>query len=303
MPLVYIHFALMAESDAKQGSGIKRPDWIKVRGIGIDVQRSMAEKLHGCNTVCLSAKCPNLGECFSNGIAAFMIGGSVCTRECKFCGIKHGSPEPLDPAEPYRVAESVRSLGLKFVVITSVTRDDLPDGAASHYASTVNAVRDLNPGTDIEILTPDFLGDGKSLRIVLDSHPAIFNHNIETVRRLTRLVRNKADYDRSLNVLRKAKEIRPDIPTKSGMMVGLGEEWDEVLETLSDLYNSGCEIVTVGQYLQPRSGRELPVSRYWTPDEFAAIKAEALKIGFRAVASGPFVRSSYFAEKLAKGVQ
>jgi lipoic acid synthetase len=292
-----------SQSEKLGNSPAKRPDWIKVRGISIDVQRSMSDKLRGCNTVCLSAKCPNIGECFSHGVATFMIGGSVCTRSCKFCGIKHGQPEPLDPEEPQRVAEAVRSLGLGFVVITSVTRDDLPDGAASHYASTVGAIRKINPDAGIEVLIPDFSGDVNSLKIVLDSNPDILNHNIETVRRLTPIVRSKAEYDRSLEVLRNSSVLRPDIPTKSGMMVGLGEEWSEVIETLTDLRKSGCRIVTVGQYLQPRSGQELPVSRYWTPDEFEEIKKEAFEMGFSAVASGPFVRSSYFAEELAKGVQ
>ena len=263
----------------------------------------MAEKLHGCSTVCLSAKCPNIGECFSRGVATFMIAGSICTRSCKFCGVKHGCPEPLDPDEPVRVAEAVRNLGLGFVVVTSVTRDDLPDGAASHYASTIRAIRDLNPETGIEILIPDFKGDSKCLKTILDSNPDILNHNIETVRRLTPIVRSNADYNRSLDVLRNAGELCPDIPTKSGIMVGLGEERDEVIATLSDLREAGCRMVTIGQYLQPRSGRELPVARYWTPDEFEAFKSEALAIGFEAVASGPFVRSSYFAEELSKSVQ
>ncbi|MCX6646583.1 MAG: lipoyl synthase [bacterium] len=292
-----------SKTEKPLNSPAKRPDWIKVRGLSIDVQRSMSDKLRGCNTVCLSAKCPNIGECFSHGVATFMIGGSICTRSCKFCGVKHGQPEPLDPKEPQRVAEAVRNLGLAFVVITSVTRDDLPDGAASHYSSTVGAIRKINPATGIEVLIPDFGGDVNSLKIVLDSNPDILNHNIETIQRLTPIVRSKAEYDRSLGVLRNSFEIRPDIPTKSGMMIGLGEDRFEVIETLADLRKSGCRIVTIGQYLQPRSGQELPVSRYWTPAEFEEIKKEALGMGFDAVASGPFVRSSYFAEQLSKGVK
>lgn len=281
----------------------KRPDWIKVRGLNIEVQRSMSEKLHGCNTVCLSAKCPNIGECFAHGVATFMIAGSICTRSCRFCGVKHGLPEPLDPDEPRKVAEAVRNLGLNFVVITSVTRDDLRDGAASHFSSAVEAIRALNPETGVEVLVPDFMGNADSLKVVLESNPAVLNHNIETVRRLTPVVRNKADYDRSLRVIRVAGELRPDIPVKSGLMVGLGEEWDEVIEALRDLLDSGCEIVTIGQYLQPRSGQQIPVARYWTPDEFREIEEKAKSMGFKAVASGPFVRSSYFAEELVKSVQ
>jgi lipoyl synthase len=278
---------------------IARPDWIKVRAISADVQSSMAASLTGCNTVCLSAKCPNLGECFSRGVATFMIGGPICTRACRFCGVNHGVPGPLDTDEPRHVAESVAKLGLKFVVVTGVARDDLPDGSAFHYAETVRAIRELNPSVQVEILIPDFGASESALKTVLDSGPIILNHNLETVRRLTPKIRSKATYDRSLQVLDLSHKIAPHIPTKSGLMVGLGETFDEVVEALHDLANIECKLITIGQYLQPRANSQIAVERYWTPDEFANIKNQALSMGFTGVASGPFVRSSYFAEELA----
>lgn len=280
-------------------TGPPRPEWIRVRGIRTDVQDRMTRALSGCNTVCLSAKCPNLGECFSRGVATFMIGGSVCTRACKFCGVRHGRPEPLDPDEPVRVAGSVAKLGLNFVVITGVARDDLPDGGASHFADTVRAIRKRLPGTGVEILIPDFGGSESSLKTVLDASPDILNHNVETVRRLSGVIRSVATYDRSIRVLEMSRETAPEIPIKSGLMVGLGETFEEVGETLEDLLNTGCRLVTIGQYLQPRANREVPVERYWHPEEFLKLKEVAEKMGFSGVASGPFVRSSYFAEELA----
>jgi lipoic acid synthetase len=259
----------------------------------------MTEALAGCNTVCLSAKCPNIGECFGRRVATFMIGGSICTRSCRFCGVKHGHPDALDPDEPVRVAEAASRLALRFVVITSVARDDLEDGGAAHFAQTVYAVRERLPDAGIEVLIPDFSGSEDALRTVLDARPSILNHNIETVRRLTPKVRSKATYERSLQVLERAGRLI-DIPTKSGMMLGLGETHEEVLETLSDLANVGCRMLTIGQYLQPRAGPQLPVSRYWTPEEFQDLKAAALSMGFAQVASGPLVRSSYMAEQMAK---
>jgi lipoic acid synthetase len=282
------------------GKSPVRPPWIRVRGIRADVQREMTGKLGGCNTVCLSAKCPNLGECFNRGVATFMIGGSTCTRACRFCGVKHGHPEPLDPEEPARVAESVKRLGLKFVVVTGVARDDLADGGAEHYAQTVREIRELNPGTGIEVLIPDFGADENSLRTVLDSVPDVLNHNVETVKRLTPQIRSRATYETSLEVLKISRGIAPEIPTKSGLMVGLGEELEEVIEALEDLVRVGCSLLTVGQYLQPRSSVQLEVARYWTPVEFEELRKAALKMGVRGVASGPFVRSSYFAEEMAR---
>ena len=277
----------------------ERPEWIRVRGVRADVQESMRRKLSGCRTVCLSAKCPNLGDCFGRGVAAFMIGGSTCTRACRFCGVDHGKPQPLDPEEPLKVAESAKQLGLRYVVVTGVARDDLEDGGASHYAATVQAIRALLPDAGLEVLIPDFHGSADALKTVLDSRPSILNHNIETVRRLTPLVRSKAGYDRSLGVLSASRSIRPEIPVKSGLMVGLGETWDEVLEAFRDLLDHGCRLLTVGQYLQPRAGRQLPVVRYWTPDEFDRLRERALEMGFSGVAAGPFVRSSFFAEEMA----
>jgi len=279
-------------------TSIERPDWIKVRAVPTRILHDMREKLDGGNTVCLGAKCPNLGECFSRGVAAFMIGGAVCTRACRFCGVGHGKPEPLDPDEPARVASSVAKLGLKYVVITGVARDDLPDGGAGHYAATVRAVRQDNPDICIEILIPDFSGDESSLRAVIDSSPTVINHNIETVRRLTTKVRSRATYERSLNVLKMSKSLAPDIPVKSGLMVGLGETFDEVIESMQDIRVVGCTLITIGQYLQPRAGKQLSVERYWTLSEFEELKRIALEMGFRAAACGPFVRSSYFAEEM-----
>lgn len=278
----------------------RRPDWIKVRGVRADVQAKMKESLTGCNTVCLSAKCPNLGECFNRGVATFMIGGSVCTRACRFCGVNHGRPDPLDPAEPRRVAESAKRLGLKFIVVTGVARDDLDDGGAGHYAATVRAIRQLLPDAGVEVLIPDFSGDASAIKTVLDSRPTILNHNLETVPRLTPIVRSKATYARSLDVLRISKNLAPEIPAKSGLMVGLGESRSEVIETMTDILETGCRLLTVGQYLQPRAGQQMPVERYWTPDEFEDLRKTALAMGFKAVASAPFVRSSYLAEQMAE---
>jgi lipoic acid synthetase len=288
-----------SERSVIRSRSLARPDWIRVRAVGAETQRSMAEALKGCNTVCLSAKCPNLGECFGRGVATFMIGGSVCTRACRFCGVRHGKPQPLDPTEPDKVAESVAKLKLKYVVVTGVARDDLMDGGAGHYAATVRAVRAMNPGTGIEVLIPDFGGSEDALRTVIDAGPTIVNHNVETVRRLTPSVRSKATYERSLGVLSASGRLALGIPTKSGMMVGLGETREEVLETLKDIIAAGCRLVTIGQYLQPRAGHELPVSRYWSPEEFEDLREEARAMGFIGVAASPFVRSSYFAEQLA----
>jgi len=279
-----------------------RPEWIKVKAVSPSVQNRMTGTLAGCNTVCLSAKCPNLGECFSRGVATFMIGGSICTRSCRFCGVRHGRPTMLDRDEPQRVAESVKKLGLKFVVVTSVARDDLIDGGAAHYADTIRAIRERNPGIGIEVLIPDFRGSISSLEKVLDASPDVLNHNVETVRRLTPAIRSVATYERSLEILRISREIAPSIPVKSGLMVGLGESWDEIIETLHDIRDTGCSLITVGQYLQPRAGHEIPVEKYRSPEEFDEIKKTAENIGFLGVASGPFVRSSYFAEQLAEKV-
>jgi len=247
------------------------------------------------NTVCSSASCPNRGECYSQGTATFMIMGDVCTRDCRFCGISHGSTAPLESDEPQRLAQAVGELNLKYVVITSVTRDDLPDGGAEHFARTIRAVRELTPKVTIEVLTPDFLGDEQFIDIVYRAAPDVFNHNVETTRRLTPEIRSGADYERSLGVLNymAGRENPPVI--KSGLMLGLGETDEEISRTLRDLYRAGVQMLTIGQYLRPGKNN-YEVKKYYPPDEFKQIRQQAEKIGFSHVAAGPFVRSSYHAE-------
>jgi lipoic acid synthetase len=248
-------------------------------------------------SVCEEAACPNLGECFGCGTATFMIMGSSCTRNCRFCNVTHGHPQPLDPDEPRKLAEVVANMKLKYVVITSVTRDDLGDGGADHFRLCIEEVRKLNPGTKIEILTPDFrLCMELALKILSVSPPDVFNHNIETVPSLYQKVRPSADYLTSLTLLQKFREICSQVPTKSGMMLGLGETREEVEATLHDLRKYGVEMLTLGQYLRPRE-ENLPVSRYVTPQEFADLAKLARNIGFVHVASGPMVRSSYHADR------
>lgn len=251
------------------------------------------------HTVCESARCPNLHECFHRGAATFMILGNLCTRGCGFCSVPKGSPAKkefhLDPSEPANVARMAAGMRLRYVVITSVNRDDLDDGGSRHFAETVREVRKVLPGSRIEVLTPDFMGDLDAVARVLDAGPDVFNHNMETVRRLYRKVRPQADYRRSLEVLAFAKRHRPDILTKSGLMAGLGEEVDEVQELLRDVAASCVDVATIGQYLQP-TRRNLPVAEYVTPAKFAAYRDYGLSIGFKMVFSGPFVRSSYMAD-------
>ncbi len=283
-----------------RGSRPERPPWLKVRlsaGPGREnVARSVAEA--GLNTVCYSAACPNLAECWSRGTATFMIGGDRCTRRCGFCDVTTARPDALDPFEPGRVAAAVEKLGLRFAVVTCVARDDLPDGGASQMAATVRALRHRCPGVGVEVLIADYDGDEDALRAVLDAGPDVLNHNLETVERLQRRVRPAARYRRSLTVLRRAGELRPDIPTKSGLMLGLGERDDELEQALRDLRESGVTLLTLGQYLQP-SPAHLPVERYVPPAEFDAWAERARALGFREVAAGPLVRSSYRAERLA----
>ena len=249
------------------------------------------------STVCEEARCPNIGMCFSKPTAAFMILGSQCTRDCGFCSVDSALPQPLDENEPENVAMAAEDMGLKYVVITSVTRDDLPDGGASHFAGTVTAVRNRLPYAKIEVLTPDFKGDIDALRRVLESGPDVFNHNIETVPRLYSIVRPQADYERSLDVLRNAKGMYPFINTKSGLMAGLGETFDEVVEVIRDISSAGCDFLTIGQYLRP-SRENLPVVEYVRPETFDRYKEIALSIGFKGVASAPLVRSSMNAEEM-----
>ena len=249
-------------------------------------------------TVCESAKCPNRTECWSQKTATFMIGGNVCTRPCGFCSVPKGKTERLEIDEPERVAEAAARLGLKYVVLTSVTRDDLPDGGAEHWYRTVLAVRELT-GAQVEVLVPDFLGNRNAISRVVESCPDVFNHNTETVPRLYHRVRRNADYQRTLDLLRQVKDEAPDLPTKSGLMLGLGETRDELFDVFADLRRVGCDMLTLGQYLQP-TPEHLPVERYVPPEEFDDIGELARKLGFSMVASGPFVRSSYHAGEMAE---
>ena len=278
---------------------MRKPPWLKKRILPFqDVQkvRSILEQTD-LHTVCQEARCPNLGECFARETATFLILGRVCTRDCGFCAVERGAPGPPDEAEPQRVAQAVQKMGLHYVVITSVTRDDLPDGGASSFAKTIRAIRALNPKIKVEVLIPDFKGDQASLKTVLKESPEILNHNIETIPRFYPRVRPLADYKRSLDLLKKSKKDCPHIPTKSGYMLGFGETREEVLELLRDLKEAGCDFLTIGQYLQPRQDR-LPVIRFVPPEEFEEYKKIAERMGFRAVASGPFVRSSFHAAQM-----
>jgi lipoyl synthase len=276
------------------------PDWLK-RPIpaagGMSFTRSLVSEL-GLETVCESARCPNRSECWTRRTATFMILGDVCTRPCGFCAVKRGQPEEVSLDEPERVAEACHRLGLRHVVITSVTRDDLEDGGADHFRQCVVAVRERT-GATIEVLTPDFDGRTDLIDVVLSAAPEVFNHNLETVARLQRHVRRKSQYAVSLSVLDHVKRARPDLRTKSGLMLGLGETTEEVVETLADLRSVGCDLLTLGQYLQP-SARHLPVERYVPPSEFDELGRLARNLGFADVASGPFVRSSYHADEMAR---
>ena len=276
----------------------RHPDWIKVRmpsGSGYTQTKAIVSTFK-LNTVCQEAQCPNIGECWGHGTATFMLMGDVCTRNCRFCAVNHGRMVALDPGEPRRVAEATLKMNLSHVVITSVNRDDLPDGGAGHFAETVTSIKQLNPDCAIEVLTPDFQGDEDSVVTVAESPIDIFNHNTESVPRLYKKVRPGAKYERSLRVLEKAKEVRADLKTKTGIMLGLGESYEELLTVFGDLRAIDCDILTLGQYLQP-SKEQLPVERYVHPDEFKALREEALSLGFRHVESGPLVRSSYHAWK------
>ncbi len=253
------------------------------------------------NTVCDEARCPNRGHCYERGTATFLILGSVCTRNCAYCAIEKNSPvpPPPDPDEPERVAEASAAMNLKYVVVTSVTRDDLPDGGAGHFAETVNQLRNRIPGVQVEVLTPDFRGSQSSLEVMAQCRPDVFNHNLETVRRLFPVLRPIASYDQSLDVLKRFSELAPGIPTKSGIMVGLGENAGDVEEALTDLRENGVSLLTIGQYLQPTS-KHIPVDRYVEPEEFDMWEHLALNMGFKGVASGPLVRSSFHADLLAQ---
>lgn len=267
----------------------------------------MEQALAGLNTVCREANCPNIGECFSRGTATFMILGNLCTRNCRFCAVRPGTPGGVDGQEPERLAEAAARLGLKHVVITSVTRDDLPDGGAGHFAACIRELRQLPHPPTVEVLTPDFQGGDEALALVLNEHPEVFNHNLETVPRLYPQVRPQADFARSLGVLARAGQFAAEqgagrMLTKSGLMVGLGETFDEVVVALGDLRSVGVDLVTIGQYLRPtESGDYCEIARYVEPEEFAAYAEIATKMGFAGVASSPLVRSSYHAEEMAGG--
>jgi len=281
----------------------RKPAWIRVKaptGAAVGRLKSLLRE-QGLNTVCEEASCPNIGECFSHGTATFMIMGYLCTRRCPFCDVAHGRPDPLDPEEPAHLADTVARMALRYVVITSVDRDDLRDGGASHFAACIEALRSRCPDTRVEILVPDFRGRVEVALETLSARPPdVFNHNLETVPRLYRRARPGADYAGSLKLIQNFKAACPSVPTKSGLMLGLGETRDEVIETLGDLREHQCDMLTVGQYLQP-SRHHLPVERYWEPAEFESLGHVARELGFKNVASGPLVRSSYHADLQAAG--
>ena len=282
---------------------MRKPPWIRVKapvGRRVDALKKTlrANRLH---TVCEEATCPNLNECFSHGTATFMIMGDICTRRCPFCDVSHGRPEPLDENEPLHLARTIAEMKLRYVVITSVDRDDLRDGGAGHFVACIQAVRQHNPDTGIEVLVPDFRGRMEVALGIFDAAPPdVFNHNLETVPRLYRQARPGADYQWSLDLLKAFKQRHPGVPTKSGLMLGLGEEIDEVVEVMADLRAHDCEMLTLGQYLQP-TRHHLPVSRYVDPGEFERLAEVGYEMGFRHVASGPMVRSSYHADQQAAG--
>lgn len=280
----------------------RKPEWLKVR-FNQSAVREVAELMQGLNlnTVCKEANCPNLGECYLKHTATFMILGNICTRNCRFCNVATGRPLPPDPREPENVARAARKLGLRHVVVTCSTRDDLPDGGAEQFARTVRALRETCPGVTVETLISDMKGDPGSLDIVLAAHPDVLNHNVETVQELQKAVRPQASYERSLGVLRYCKEKDPTILTKTGFMVGLGETEGQIDRLMDDILATGCDILTIGQYLQP-SPQHYPLARYVTPDEFAHYKELALRKGFRHVASAPLARSSYKAWEVLEDV-
>ncbi|SFU98751.1 lipoic acid synthetase [Alicyclobacillus macrosporangiidus] len=275
-----------------------RPDWLKVQIRTGPNFKDLKNIMRGrsLHTVCEEARCPNIYECWEHRTATFMILGDVCTRACRFCAVTSGRPSHVDLLEPKRVADAVVAMGLQHVVVTSVARDDLEDGGASVFAATIRAIRERVPNCGVEVLIPDFQGNWDALRVVMDASPDILNHNVETVRRLSDRVRSKAKYDRSLELLRRAKEMRPDIRTKSSIMVGVGETFEEILETMDDLRAVQVDILTIGQYLQPTK-QHLMVEKFYTPTEFLRLRGEGLKRGFAHVESGPLVRSSYHAHE------
>ena len=279
---------------------VPKPEWLKVRAPGSPSYLRLKGLMRELNlhTVCEEAQCPNIGECWNHGTATFMILGDVCTRACSYCAVAHGRPGAVDTAEPLRVANAIKVLDLNYVVITSVDRDDLADGGAAMFAETICETRARLPECRIEVLIPDFQGSESALRAVLDARPDVLNHNTETVPRLYRMARSGGRYARTLELLERSRRYAPDIPTKTGLMVGLGEEHDELVATFRDLRAVDCQVLTIGQYLRP-SAAHAPMVRYYHPDEFQALKAAALDLGFVHVESGPLVRSSYHAHETA----
>ena len=278
-----------------------RPAWIKARAPMGENYEDLRQLMRGLelHTVCEEAHCPNIGECWNFRTATFLLLGDICTRGCRYCAIGKGKPKELDEHEPERVARAIQTLGLRHAVLTSVNRDDLPDGGAHIFAESIRKIREYLPDCNVEVLIPDFMGDWDALQVVLDARPDVLNHNIETVRRIFRRFRPKATYDQSLDLLRRARAFDPDLRTKSGLMVGAGETVEEVLQVMDDLRASDVDVMTIGQYLPPADDF-WPLDRYYTPDEFAYLKREGLKRGFKHVESGPLVRSSYHAHEHVK---
>ena len=289
--------------EPREGQVTRKPEWLKVRAPGGENFMRLKGLLRSLNlrTVCEEARCPNIGECFENLTATFMILGDICTRRCGFCAVTHGRPTGLDRQEHRRVADAVKVLSLEHAVITSVNRDDLADGGASIFAATIHAIRETSPGCTVEVLIPDFKGDWQALKMVLEAKPDILNHNTETVPRLYRSVRPGAKYERSLELLERAKCFDTAMLTKSGLMLGLGEEREELVATMRDLVRAGCDILTLGQYLRP-SMNHLPIARFCHPDEFRELKAIGEALGFNHVEAGPLVRSSYHAGQQARAI-
>jgi lipoyl synthase len=304
LPLVQLTRAVPADPGGARPVAQRKPAWIKVRAPGganyLRLKQLMRDlDLH---TVCEEARCPNIGECWEHQAATFMILGDVCTRNCAYCAVAHGTPAPFDPVEPVRLAEAVAAMGLRHVVITSVDRDDLPNGGAEAFAGCIEEIRRRLPETSVEVLIPDFKGSEAALRIVMDARPDILNHNLETVPRLYRLARPGGRYDRALALLANARRMDPGALTKSGIIVGMGEEWDELLQSMRDLRRSDVNILTLGQYLRPSDGH-LPVARFYTPEEFAELRAIGLRMGYDHVEASPLTRSSYHAWEQVDGAR
>lgn len=294
--------SITTDKEKKQRS--KRPEWLKVKlpsGENYD-RLKLLMRSKSLHTVCEEAQCPNIGECWGAGTATFLILGDICTRSCAFCDIKTGRPGPLDWDEPRRVAEAVRAMNLRHVVITSVNRDELDDGGAPIFALCIEKIRQVQPGCSIEVLIPDFKGDKLALEIVVKAQPEILNHNVETVPRLFKKVQPQDNYEWAMTTLANAKQMNNNILTKSGIMLGLGEAWDELLAVMQDLADRNVDILTLGQYLQPNKSQHLPIARYYSPAEFAELKRIGLDMGFRWVESGPLVRSSYRAEQQVRAL-